>query len=115
MSEFMWRHLEGEIILWTVRWYYRYGISYRDLEQMMRYARAERRSSTSLRTSAVRLASLNALSESGPARSRKPLQSSGNVSNYNLPDARMEPHPRTPLGRAYFLQQSPFSVVLSSS
>ncbi|MFZ3238470.1 MAG: hypothetical protein WA184_24250, partial [Stellaceae bacterium] len=29
------RHFEGEIVLWAVRWYCRYGISYRDLEQMM--------------------------------------------------------------------------------
>ena len=35
MSEFKWCHFEGEIILWAVRWYCRYGISYRDLEQMM--------------------------------------------------------------------------------
>ena len=35
MSDFKCRHFEGEIILWTVRWYCRYGISYRDLEQMM--------------------------------------------------------------------------------
>ena len=35
MSEFKWRHFEGEIILWAVRWYCRYGISYRGLEQMM--------------------------------------------------------------------------------
>ncbi len=35
MSEFKCRHFEGEIILWAVRWYCRYGISYRDLEQMM--------------------------------------------------------------------------------
>ncbi len=35
MSEFKWRHFEGEIILWAVRWYFRYGIGYRDLEQMM--------------------------------------------------------------------------------
>jgi transposase-like protein len=35
MSEFKWRHFEGEIILWAVRWYCRYGISYRDLEQMI--------------------------------------------------------------------------------
>jgi IS6 family transposase len=35
MSEFKWRQFEGEIILWVVRWYSRYGISYRDLEQMM--------------------------------------------------------------------------------
>jgi transposase-like protein len=35
MSDFKWRHFEGEIILWAVRWYCRYGISYRDLEQIM--------------------------------------------------------------------------------
>lgn len=35
MSDFKWRQFEGEIILWAVRWYCRYGISYRDLEQMM--------------------------------------------------------------------------------
>jgi transposase-like protein len=35
MSEFKWRQFEDEIILWAVRWYCRYGISYRDLEQMM--------------------------------------------------------------------------------
>ena len=35
MSDFKWRHFQGEIILWGVRWYCRYGVSYRDLEQMM--------------------------------------------------------------------------------
>lgn len=35
MSEFKWRQSEGEIILCAVRWYCRYGISYRDPEQMM--------------------------------------------------------------------------------
>ena len=35
MSEFKWRQFEGEVILWAVRWYCRYGISYRDLEQRM--------------------------------------------------------------------------------
>ena len=35
MSAFKGRHFEGEIVLWAVRWYCRYGISYRDLEQMM--------------------------------------------------------------------------------
>jgi hypothetical protein len=29
------RTAEGEVILWAVCWYCRYGISYRDLEQMM--------------------------------------------------------------------------------
>ena len=31
-----WRHLEAEIILPCVRWYLRYSLSYRDLEEMMR-------------------------------------------------------------------------------
>jgi len=35
MSEFKGRHFEGEIVLWVVRFYCRYGVSYRDLEQMM--------------------------------------------------------------------------------
>ena len=35
MSDFKGRQFEGEIVLWAVRWYCRYGISYRDLEQMM--------------------------------------------------------------------------------
>ena len=35
MSDFKWRHFQGDVILWAVRWYCRYGVSYRDLEQMM--------------------------------------------------------------------------------
>ena len=35
MSDFKCRHFEGEIVLRAVRWYCRYVISYRDLEQMM--------------------------------------------------------------------------------
>lgn len=35
MSDFKWRQFQGEVILWAVRWYCRYGVSYRDLEQMM--------------------------------------------------------------------------------
>ena len=35
MSDFKWRHYHGEIILGCVRWYCKYGISYRDLEEMM--------------------------------------------------------------------------------
>jgi transposase, IS6 family len=38
-SPFKWRHFEAEIILLCVRWYLRYSLSYRDLEEMM----AERR------------------------------------------------------------------------
>jgi transposase, IS6 family len=36
MSDFKWRHFAGDIILHCVRWYCKYGISYRDLEEMMR-------------------------------------------------------------------------------
>ena len=35
MSDFKDRYFEGETVLWAVRWYYRYGVSCRDLEQMM--------------------------------------------------------------------------------
>ena len=30
------RHFKYEIIIWAVRWYCKYGISYRDLEEMAR-------------------------------------------------------------------------------
>jgi hypothetical protein len=32
---FKWRHFEAEIILLCVRWYLRYDLSYRDLEEIM--------------------------------------------------------------------------------
>uniref|UniRef100_UPI002614DF52 IS6 family transposase n=1 Tax=Acaryochloris sp. IP29b_bin.148 TaxID=2969218 RepID=UPI002614DF52 len=32
---FKWRHYQSEIILLNVRWYCRYPLSYRDLEEMM--------------------------------------------------------------------------------
>ena len=35
MSDFKGRHFGGEVVLWAVRWYCRYPISYRDLETMM--------------------------------------------------------------------------------
>src|SRR3546814_12529574 len=35
MNDFKGRHFTGEVILWAVRWYCRYGISYRDLEEML--------------------------------------------------------------------------------
>ena len=35
MGDFKWRHFRGEIILWAVRWSCKYGISYRELEEMM--------------------------------------------------------------------------------
>lgn len=34
-NPFKWRHFENEIILLNVRWYIRYALSYRDLEEMM--------------------------------------------------------------------------------
>jgi IS6 family transposase len=34
-SPFKWRHFQAEIILLCIRWYLRYCLSYRDLEEMM--------------------------------------------------------------------------------
>jgi transposase, IS6 family len=34
-NPFKWRQFEAEIILLCVRWYLRYALSYRDLEEMM--------------------------------------------------------------------------------
>ena len=34
MSAFKWRQFAGEVILWAVRGYCRYGISYREIEEM---------------------------------------------------------------------------------
>ena len=34
-NPFKWRHHESEIIQLCVRWYLRYALSYRDLEEMM--------------------------------------------------------------------------------
>ena len=36
-NPFKWRHCEAEIILWCVRWYLRYSLSYRDLEDLQGY------------------------------------------------------------------------------
>ncbi|MBV8993244.1 MAG: IS6 family transposase, partial [Pseudonocardiales bacterium] len=35
MSIFSGRHFPKGVILWAVRWYCRYGVSYRDLEEML--------------------------------------------------------------------------------
>ena len=35
VSDFKRGHFEGEILLWALRWYCRYGVSYRDLERTM--------------------------------------------------------------------------------
>src|SRR5690349_13924595 len=34
-SPFQWRHFQADIILLCVRWYLRYSLSYRDLEEIM--------------------------------------------------------------------------------
>ncbi len=41
---FKWRHFQQEIILLNVRWYLRYPLSYRNLEEMMLGHRLESRS-----------------------------------------------------------------------
>jgi transposase-like protein len=35
VNDFKGRHFEGAIILWAVRWYCKYGVSYRDLAEML--------------------------------------------------------------------------------
>ena len=35
MNEFKYKHFNGIVILWAVRWYLKYGISYRDLQEML--------------------------------------------------------------------------------
>lgn len=35
MHPFHGQHFQGEIILWAVRWYCKYGISYRELQEML--------------------------------------------------------------------------------
>ena len=35
MNDFRGRHFKGQIILWAVRWYCKYGVSYRELEEML--------------------------------------------------------------------------------
>lgn len=35
MNVFKGRHFTGIIILWAVRWYCKYGISYRELKEML--------------------------------------------------------------------------------
>ena len=40
-SPFKWRHFPPDIILWGVRWYCLYPISYRQLSEMMRDRRVE--------------------------------------------------------------------------
>ncbi len=36
MNDFKGRHFTGDVVLWAVRWYCRYGISSRDLKTVSR-------------------------------------------------------------------------------
>ena len=36
MIEFKYKQFKGDIILWAIRWYLKYGISYRELEEMLK-------------------------------------------------------------------------------
>ncbi len=47
---FKWRHFHSEVILQCVRWYCKYGISYRDLEEMMKERGFELDNTTLYRT-----------------------------------------------------------------
>ena len=35
VNDFKWRHFRGEIILRGMRWYCKYAINYRNLEEML--------------------------------------------------------------------------------
>ena len=35
VNAFKWKHFAGEIILQTVRWYLKYALSYKNLEEIM--------------------------------------------------------------------------------
>ncbi|WP_139367840.1 IS6 family transposase, partial [Enterovibrio nigricans] len=35
MADFKGRHFSGQVILWAVRWYCKYGVSYRELAEML--------------------------------------------------------------------------------
>lgn len=34
-NPFKWKHFADEVILWAVRWYYQFALTYRDLVMMM--------------------------------------------------------------------------------
>ncbi|WP_150467987.1 IS6 family transposase [Francisella sp. SYW-9] len=36
MRDFKYKHFTGEVILWAIRWYLKYGIIYRELEEMLK-------------------------------------------------------------------------------
>ena len=41
MNPFKGRHFQRDIVLWAVRWYCKYGISYRELQEMLAETRSE--------------------------------------------------------------------------
>ena len=65
---FKWRHFQADIILLCVRWYLRYALSYRDLEEMMLERGLQVDHTTiyrlSFRTMLLNLETLSATSES---------------------------------------------------
>ena len=67
---FKWCHFAPDLILVCVRWYCRYGISYRDLEKMM----AERGVSSTIRRPAAGCSATPLNSRSGRSgRGRRPI------------------------------------------
>ncbi|ASG67406.1 hypothetical protein fh0823_27340 [Francisella halioticida] len=36
MNEFKYKQFNGVVILWTIRWYLKYGVSYRELEEILK-------------------------------------------------------------------------------
>ncbi len=83
MTDFKWRHFQGDVILWAVRWYCRYPISYRDLEEML----AERGISVDHTTISI------AGSSATPRRWRSGCAGSGGVALIRA-GARMKPTSR---------------------
>ncbi len=47
-TPFKWRHFEVDLILLCVRWYLRYSLSYRDLEEMMAIIHQRREDSSAI-------------------------------------------------------------------
>ncbi|CAH4027793.1 hypothetical protein AI2661V1_5169 (plasmid) [Citrobacter freundii] len=53
MNPFKGRHFQRDIILWAVRWYCKYGISYRELQEMLAERHSNINHSRSLFSSAL--------------------------------------------------------------
>ena len=64
MNDFKWRQFKGDIILGCVRWYCKYGISYRELEEI--YGRNKQDKKTLDKITAVRALYPQRISEAEP-------------------------------------------------